>query len=73
MSSPSFRVGSALFRAGEERSRERGCRVLKVETQNVDLPACRFYVRMACELGAINRRAYPDLPDEMQLIWVKDL
>jgi GNAT superfamily N-acetyltransferase len=49
---PEFRnsgVGSKLFRAAEEWSRERGCRVLKVETQNVNLPACRFYVRMGCD------------------------
>jgi GNAT superfamily N-acetyltransferase len=39
-------VGSALFRAAEDWSRRRGCRTLKVETQNINLPACRFYVHM---------------------------
>jgi GNAT superfamily N-acetyltransferase len=66
-------VGSALFRAAEEWSRRRGCRTLKVETQNINLPACRFYVQMGCTLAAINRLAYADLPNEVQLIWVKDL
>jgi GNAT superfamily N-acetyltransferase len=66
-------VGSALFRAAEDWSRRRGCRTLLVETQNINLPACRFYVHMGCILGAINCRAYPDLPGEIQLLWFKDL
>ena len=46
---------------------------MKVETQNVNVPACRFYARQGCVLGAINRFAYPDLPDEVQLLWYKTL
>jgi GNAT superfamily N-acetyltransferase len=66
-------VGSALFRAAETWSKRRGCRVLKIETQNTNVPACRFYARMGCTLGAINQFAYPDLPDETQLLWLKQL
>ncbi len=54
-------------------SRSRGCHTLKVETQNINVPACRFYQRMGCTLGTVNRFAYPDLPDEIQLIWFKNL
>jgi len=35
-------VGQALFLAAETWARARGCRQLKVETQNINLPACRF-------------------------------
>jgi GNAT superfamily N-acetyltransferase len=66
-------VGSALFHAVEEWSSERGNRQLKIETQNVNVPACRFYARQGCVLGAIHRFAYPELPDEVQLLWYKDL
>jgi ribosomal protein S18 acetylase RimI-like enzyme len=66
-------VGSALFRASEMRAAARGCRQLKVETQNINVPACRFYARQGCALGAINRFAYPGLPDEIQLLWYKKL
>jgi len=66
-------VGAALFRAAEGWAAARGCRRLKVETQNVNVPACRFYARQGCELGAIHRFAYPDLPDEVQLLWYRDL
>jgi GNAT superfamily N-acetyltransferase len=66
-------VGSRLFRAAETWAINRGCRQLEVETQNVNVPACRFYARQGCVLGAIHRYAYPDLPDEVQLLWHKDL
>jgi ribosomal protein S18 acetylase RimI-like enzyme len=66
-------VGSRLFRAAEAWAAARGCRQIKVETQNINVPACRFYQRQGCTLGAINRFAYPDLPDEVQLLWYKDL
>jgi GNAT superfamily N-acetyltransferase len=66
-------VGSRLFEAVEEWARARGCRQLKVETQNNNVPACHFYARMGCTLGSIDCFAYPELPDETQLVWFKDL
>jgi hypothetical protein len=44
---------------------------LEVETQNNNVAACRFYAAMGCELRSIDRLAYPDLPDEAQLVWTK--
>src|SRR5437763_428050 len=38
-------VGSALFRASEAWASTRGCRQLKVETQNINVAACRFYAQ----------------------------
>lgn len=64
-------IGHALFRAVEAWAATRGCRQLKIETQNVNVPACRFYARQGCVLGAINRFAYPELPGEVQLLWYK--
>lgn len=66
-------VGTALFRAAEAWASARGCRWLKVETQNVNVPACLFYARRGGVLGAIHRFAYPALPDEVQLLWYRDL
>lgn len=66
-------VGSALFCAAEAWAAARGCRQLRVETQNVNVPACRFYARQRCVLGAINRLAYRELPGEVQLLWYKIL
>ncbi|OGG51904.1 MAG: hypothetical protein A3F84_02825 [Candidatus Handelsmanbacteria bacterium RIFCSPLOWO2_12_FULL_64_10] len=66
-------VGSRLFARAVTWAREKGCRQLKVETQNINVPACRFYARQGCALGAIHRYAYPDLPEEIQLLWYVDL
>jgi GNAT superfamily N-acetyltransferase/tetratricopeptide (TPR) repeat protein len=66
-------VGAALFRAAERWAVVRGARWLKVETQNVNVAACRFYAGQGCTLGAMHRFAYPDLPDETQLCWYKQL
>jgi GNAT superfamily N-acetyltransferase len=66
-------VGTALFRAAELWAKQRGKGELKVETQNVNAGACRFYERMGCELRAIDRLAYPSLPQEVQFLWFKRL
>jgi GNAT superfamily N-acetyltransferase len=66
-------VGIALFKAAEMWSLARGCREMKVETQNINVPACRFYAERGCVLRAIYPRAYVRFPDEVQLLWYKDL
>jgi GNAT superfamily N-acetyltransferase len=66
-------AGKALFDAALTWSRSRGYRRLKIETQNINVAACRFYARQGCYLGAIERHAYGDLPDEVELIWYYDL
>lgn len=66
-------AGGLLFRAAERWAADRGCRWLRVETQNINVDACRFYARRGCMLGGVNRFAYPDLPDEVQLLWYRDL
>jgi GNAT superfamily N-acetyltransferase len=66
-------VGRALFAAAESWAKARHCVQLVVETQNVNVAASRFYAAMGCELRALDRFAYPDLPDEVQLLWAKTL
>lgn len=65
--------GAKLFGAASDWAATRGCRSLEIETQNINVPACRFYASRGCVLGSIHRFAYPELPDEIQLIWYKDL
>lgn len=64
-------VGAALFRAAERWAAARGASWLEAETQNVNVAACRFYARQGCTLGALDRFAYPTLPDEARLLWRK--
>ena len=66
-------VGAALFERVEAWAQLHGCRQLKIETQNTNVRACRFYERQGCQLREIHRAAYPELPEEIQLLWYKDL
>jgi GNAT superfamily N-acetyltransferase len=69
-------VGKQLFFAAAEWAQGRGCQQMKIETQNVNVPACRFYASLGCELGAIHRYAYaghPRVGHEAMLLWYLDL
>jgi GNAT superfamily N-acetyltransferase len=66
---PAFRgrgVGRALFEAVETWVGARGCAELKVETQNINVAACRFYAALGCQLRTVRTDAYPLCPGEDQ-------
>lgn len=64
-------VGEKLVNAVERWARARRCRALDVETQNTNVPACRFYERLGFTLRDARAGVYPGLPDEIQLLWRK--
>lgn len=66
-------IGSDLFRRAADYALSRGCIEMAVETQNINVPACKLYSSQGCDLIAVNRQAYPDLPHEIRLIWSLDL
>lgn len=66
-------VATGLFTRALVWARERQCRQLVVETQNINVPACRFYARQGCEPAAINRYAYGDAVNETQLLWYRNV
>jgi GNAT superfamily N-acetyltransferase len=69
-------IATALFRAAVGWAESKGCRMLNIETQNVNVPACRFYEKMGCILTHIDRSAYrgrAEIADEIMLIWQLDL
>lgn len=65
-------IGTALFRAAEDWARKRGAEILTIETQDINVGACRFYHAMGCRVRRINAYAYEGL-DEVQVIWEKRL
>jgi GNAT superfamily N-acetyltransferase len=73
---PAFRgrgIGRTLVEAAETWALARGCRELKVETQNINVPACRFYESLGFHLRVVREDAYPDCPGETQLLWYKTI
>ena len=66
-------IGTALFDTASSWAGSQGAHELKIETQNTNVPACRFYAARGCTLGSIDRFAYPSLPEEVQLLWLRAL
>lgn len=69
-------VGSQIFQHGVTWARAQGCKQFKIETQNINVPACRFYAKQGCHLGSIHQYAYwmsPNVQHEMMLLWYLDL
>ena len=66
-------VGRALMDAVDAWARSHEASWLEVETQNINAPACRFYAANGFDLRAANNGAYPGLPNEIQLLWYKQL
>lgn len=69
-------IGSKLFLHAADWARLRGWGQLGLETDSANVPACRFYARQGCELGAIHRFGYagcPDVAGNAMLLWYLDL
>lgn len=68
-------IGTRLFQAAADWSRRQKLDYLKIESQNINVPACRFYIKQGCELGEVNRFAYtnPESISETMLVWYLDL
>jgi GNAT superfamily N-acetyltransferase len=67
------RIGTALFNAVKAWALARKCRELKIETQNNNARAVRFYLRQGCRLKTVNRGAYSNFPEELQLLFYLNL
>jgi GNAT superfamily N-acetyltransferase len=66
-------VGRALLDRVADWARREGFRWLKIETQNTNVAACRFYEAMGARLGAFDRFAYANIPQEAELDWFLEL
>jgi ribosomal protein S18 acetylase RimI-like enzyme len=66
-------VGRQLLAFAEEGARSAGKQRLSIETQNNNVAACCLYASAGYMLRSIDRFAYPALPNEVQLIWSKQL
>jgi len=66
-------IGQKLFDMAKEQAQKNGFKQLKVECQNTNPAAVNFYHKQGMKLCAINEYAYPDSPNEAQLLWYMDL
>lgn len=69
-------VGQNLFDLAVNWSREKGLKQMKIECQNNNVPACKFYHKQGAVLGKIDEYAYYEeleCQHEVQLIWYLNL
>ncbi|MCY3413892.1 MAG: GNAT family N-acetyltransferase [Candidatus Heimdallarchaeota archaeon] len=73
---PEFRgkgIGQRIFYEVEQWAKKNQCSELKIETQNNNVIASKFYTKMGCRLTDINYGAYDDIPEEIQFFYRKSL
>jgi GNAT superfamily N-acetyltransferase len=69
-------AGTLLLQTVADWSRQLGYTHLKIETQNTNVPACRFYSKQGAVLGNIDEHAYigyPEAEHEVRLVWYLEL
>ena len=66
-------IGQKLFDMAKEYATNNGFKQLKVECQNTNPVAVKFYHKQGMKLCAINEYAYQDSLNEAQLLWYLDL
>ena len=65
-------IGRILFEAVAQWCRDNQRASLVIETQHINVAACRFYRARGCMIQSITRQAYPSLPNETRIIWCQD-
>ncbi len=68
-------IGKSLISRVADWSKSKGCVMVKIETQNINSNACKFYSAMGCCLGGIKMHEYKEegLESEVMLFWYLDL
>lgn len=66
-------LGRRLFDAATAWAQGRACYEMQIETQTINVPACRFYRNIGSTLIRITRDAYDNRPGEHQLVWSKTI
>jgi len=64
-------IGHNLMTMAINWSRDNGYKQMKIECQNTNIPACRFYEKHGAELCVINENAYGT--DEVMFLWYLNL
>lgn len=69
-------IGQKLFDLAVDWSKRQGLQQMKIECQNNNVPACKFYHKQGAVLCKIDEYAYYndlDIRNEIQLIWYLNL
>ena len=62
-----YGIGTLLLNCAADWARNHGCHALLLETQNINYPAIRFYLRNGLEVWGISQHFYPPGPEEHEV------
>lgn len=65
-------IGRKLFEMASSWSKNNGFKMMKIECQNTNLPACDFYQKQGAKLCVVNENGYVD-SDEVMFLWYLNL
>lgn len=69
-------VGTKLYELAVDWSKRKGFKQMKIECQNNNVPACKFYHKSGAILSKVDEYAYYneiDIRDEVQFVWYLNL
>lgn len=66
-------LGKKLFNLACDYAKNQQCKALIIETQNNNPKAIKFYQHMGASLYKTKEHAYPEQPDEVQILFKKEL
>lgn len=66
-------IGSKILARCIKWAKNMECTRVKIETQNNNVNACKFYASQGAKLSNFNRYYYKDYPNEVQFIWSIDI
>ena len=62
-----YGIGTLLLNCAADWARNHGCHAILLETQNINYPAIRFYLRNGLEVWGISQYFYPPGPEEHEV------
>ena len=62
-----YGIGTLLLNCAADWARNHGCRAILLETQNINYPAIRFYLRNGLQVWGISQHFYPSGPEEHEV------
>ena len=62
-----YGIGTLLLNCAADWARNHGCHALLLETQNINYPAIRFYLRNGLEVWGISQHFYPSGSEEHEV------
>lgn len=68
-------IGKELLERSMNKAKDKFCKLFFIETQNTNVPACKFYAANGFKVSRIDLLGYsePEVRHEVKLVWYKEI